>query len=102
MILVFPMSYTTGNSRAPSTGEVSAGPAANTIEGEISLIKVDGTILIRSISGEAIVVEPQVDTKIIRNGKSWNADELTPGDKVRVWYVPDSHEALSIRAAGQD
>jgi len=102
MVLFSLMSCAGVSTPAPSIGTVTAVPAADTIEGEISLIEVDGTILIWSASGAAVGIEPQGDTKITRNGKTGKADELKPGDKVWVRYMPYSHEALEIRATGKD
>ena len=106
MVLFLSMSCTRVNTPPPSVATVTPNPADNTLEGEITAIQTDGTILVLQENGRAIYVEPLADTKIMRNLKPAKADELRVGDVVWVRYMsdflPDYRKALEIRATGKD
>ncbi|OGW55366.1 MAG: hypothetical protein A2Y81_07830 [Nitrospirae bacterium RBG_13_43_8] len=106
MVLFLPVSCTRVNAPPSSIGATSPKPADNTLDGEITEIQSDGTILVLQENGRAIYVEPLANTKIIRNAKPAKAGELKVGDAVWVRYMsdflPDYRKALEIQATGKD
>jgi hypothetical protein len=106
MVLFSLMSCAGGNTPAPSIGTVTADPAANTLEGEITKIDADETITVLQENGRSVFIESQTDTGITRNGKAAKVSALKVGDAVWVRYrpdfLPDFRKALEIRATAKD
>ena len=86
---------------AQAVEKMSGNQASPTkIEGTITTVELDGTIVVATTPGFAVIMYAREGTKISRNGKPAQIKDLRVGDKLWARYVPESRSAVEVRATG--
>lgn len=87
------------DSSTKMTAQTTAAKAA--VEGTITTVELDGTIVVKPASGAAVLMYARAETKISRNGQPAMVKDLRAGDTVWAQYVPESRSAVEVRATGK-
>lgn len=81
-------------------GKAGTNSTQATIEGVLAIKEGHGHILVRPETGNDIALRMNESTKITRNGKPSEYEDLQGGDKIRAKYNSTNREAIEIHAKG--
>jgi hypothetical protein len=78
---------------------VQSAMEQTTVEGIITTVEPDGTVVVKPAAGTSVLMYTRDDTTILRNGQSVKVTDLRPGDRAVARYVPGTRSAVEIHAS---
>ncbi len=81
---------------AEDPGRKKAEEPAATVEGKVSFVEPDGTLVVKDQAGESRIVYLRSGSKVIRNGKAAGRKDVKTGDEIRA-RVDSMKTALEVQ-----